>query len=322
MLRRPYRPADAALGLLVAACVLVETRSARYSPPKSDSTVTETKDEKTTDAARVHVELGQSYMEQGKLDFAMENLNKALDRDPNYVDAHTVIGVLYERIGNRKAAEEHYAKAAQLAPKSGDVNNNYGQFLCAARQICAGAAIFHRRDGRSVLQDAGRRLQQRRQLPDERRQRPSRRSPRLISARRSKPIRRSGVALFGMADALYQKERLFPRPGVHPALRGAGPARSRRAFAGAQHRSETRPSGRRARLRATPARTVPRFRAGSRPRQGDIINHGVTLRSWARKTTTKIRYTPRGTGISHTQTHPARRRRMQPSRSNFPYLTP
>lgn len=82
-------------------------------------------------AAKVRVELGQRYMQQGKLELAMDNLQKALQYDEKLVDAHTVIAVLYERIGNLKAAEQHYARAAELAPKSGAANNNYGQFLCA-----------------------------------------------------------------------------------------------------------------------------------------------------------------------------------------------
>ena len=48
----------------------------------------------------MHTELGQQYMQQGKLEIALENLNKALSFDPGYVDAHTVIAVLYERIGD------------------------------------------------------------------------------------------------------------------------------------------------------------------------------------------------------------------------------
>lgn len=89
-------------------------------------------DNKRDDAARVRVELGQRYMQQGKLELAMENLQKALEYDANYVDAHTVIGALFERMGKMKEAGDHYARAAELAPKSGPANNNYGQFLCAS----------------------------------------------------------------------------------------------------------------------------------------------------------------------------------------------
>lgn len=90
----------------------------------------DTKAQKEQDAVSTRVELGKAYMQQGKFELAQENLLKALDRDANSVDAHTVIAVLYERLGNAKSAEQHYARAAELAPKSGDTNNNYGRFLC------------------------------------------------------------------------------------------------------------------------------------------------------------------------------------------------
>ena len=82
------------------------------------------------DAARVHTELGQKYLQQGKLELALEKLNKALEFNQDYVDAHTVIAVLYESINDLPKAEEHYRRAAQLKPKGGAENNNYGRFLC------------------------------------------------------------------------------------------------------------------------------------------------------------------------------------------------
>jgi type IV pilus assembly protein PilF len=104
----------------------------------------ETKADKRQDAARVRVELGQRYMQQGKLELALENLQKALEYDANYVDAHTVIGALYEHLGKVKEAGEHYARAAELAPKSGAANNNYGQFLCAAGRYDEAQKYFAR----------------------------------------------------------------------------------------------------------------------------------------------------------------------------------
>ncbi len=81
-------------------------------------------------AAAVNVSLGQSYMRQGKFEIAKEKLDKALELDPKLTDAHTVIAVLYEQIGDPESAARHYKRASELAPKSGVVNNNYGTFLC------------------------------------------------------------------------------------------------------------------------------------------------------------------------------------------------
>ncbi|MEP6483275.1 MAG: type IV pilus biogenesis/stability protein PilW [Rudaea sp.] len=198
--------------VVVASVLLVACSSSnkivKYSEPNKASNVTETKAEKQQEAARVRVQLGQRYMEQGKLEIAMENLQKALEYDPNYVDAHTVIGVLYERIGNAKAAEEHYAKAAQLAPKSGDANNNYGQFLCATGRYAQAQTYFanamadpfyktpdvlYTNAGSCLMKEGGTHLDD--AAADFRK---------ALEANPKNP-----VALFEMANVLYQKNDFF-----------------------------------------------------------------------------------------------------------------
>jgi type IV pilus assembly protein PilF len=97
---------------------------------------------KARSAAEVHVALGQRYMQQGKLELALEKLEKALNFDSSYVDAHTVIAVLYERINDQRKAAEHYRRAAELAPRNGAVNNNYGAFLCRTGKLDEAAQRF------------------------------------------------------------------------------------------------------------------------------------------------------------------------------------
>jgi len=82
------------------------------------------------DSARPFVQLGQKYLEMGKLEIAKENLLKALTYDPKSVDAHTVLATLYDRVGDHQAAEANFREAAELAPKAGSANSNYGLYLC------------------------------------------------------------------------------------------------------------------------------------------------------------------------------------------------
>lgn len=82
------------------------------------------------EAAEVHMQLGQRYMQKGDLERALQNLQKALKDDPSFPDAHTVIAVLYDRINDLKNAEQHYKRAVELLPKNGAANNNYGTYLC------------------------------------------------------------------------------------------------------------------------------------------------------------------------------------------------
>jgi len=94
--------------------------------------------------AEVHTELGQRYMQNGDLKGAMEKLQKALQFDPKYVPAQTVIAVLYERINDPANAELHYRKAVEYDPKKGSVNNNLAVFLCKQHRPAEAKAFFDR----------------------------------------------------------------------------------------------------------------------------------------------------------------------------------
>ncbi|WP_430390184.1 type IV pilus biogenesis/stability protein PilW [Dyella sp. 20L07] len=118
---------SAGLAMLMAGCVTTTTTDAGGVSTKIPRT---TKAEKAEEGARIHTELGQQYMANGDLQDALVKLNKALQFDPNYVPAHTVLAVLYERINDLPNAELHYRKAVALAPGKGDTNNNLGLFLC------------------------------------------------------------------------------------------------------------------------------------------------------------------------------------------------
>lgn len=130
---RPER-ALAAVMFALAIAGLAGCATGGTSRPSSvvDNPVKSDPDNPRTKAAKENTELGLGYMRQGKLEVALEKLNKALAADPRHVDAHTVIAVLYEQIGDKAKAEEHYRRAVQLRPRSGNENNNYGWFLCNA----------------------------------------------------------------------------------------------------------------------------------------------------------------------------------------------
>ncbi len=122
--------AAALCGVLLCACVST-------APVKRESV-----DAKRQEAARIHTALGQKYLQQGKYEVALEKLNRALRFDEDYADAHTVIALLYERIGRREQAGEHYRRAAELRPTSGAELNNYAAFLCNGGQYTQAQPYF------------------------------------------------------------------------------------------------------------------------------------------------------------------------------------
>ena len=81
-------------------------------------------------AANTQVTLGVGYLEQGRVEEALERFQRAIAFDPRSASAYTSLGVLYEQISRPDLAEKNYAKAVQLEPRKGAVHNNFGQFLC------------------------------------------------------------------------------------------------------------------------------------------------------------------------------------------------
>lgn len=87
------------------------------------------------EAARIHTELGQRYLQRGELKPALDKLKLAVKFDDRYAPAQTVIATIYARIGENGKAEQHYRRAVELNPKNGDTNNNLGVFLCRIGKV-------------------------------------------------------------------------------------------------------------------------------------------------------------------------------------------
>jgi type IV pilus assembly protein PilF len=91
--------------------------------------------EKRAMAARANTQLGIEYLRQGKNDLARQRLEKALELEPTYAEAHGIMALLYEQVGQLEQAEEHFRRSLRLDPDNAGVHNNYGQFLCNRKQF-------------------------------------------------------------------------------------------------------------------------------------------------------------------------------------------
>jgi type IV pilus assembly protein PilF len=92
---------------------------------------TEKSPESARKAAETNAALGRNYMDRGQYEIALEKLKRAVANDKTYAPAHTLLGVLYERIGKQEEAGKEYKLAVHYDPADGDTNNNYGAYLCA-----------------------------------------------------------------------------------------------------------------------------------------------------------------------------------------------
>ena len=95
-------------------------------------------------AAKLNVQLGLGYLNQGRYDLALRKLNKALDQGPDISEVHNALAISYERVAEYKLAGEHYRRAVKL--DSGDSNalTNYGAFLCKRGDVDGAIEQFDR----------------------------------------------------------------------------------------------------------------------------------------------------------------------------------
>ncbi len=80
--------------------------------------------------ADVYVKLAVGYMQQGHLGMAMQKIKKGIEVDPNNGQAHNILALIYQRIGEVDQAEEHFEIATGLEPRNPYIRNAYGSFLC------------------------------------------------------------------------------------------------------------------------------------------------------------------------------------------------
>jgi tetratricopeptide (TPR) repeat protein len=81
-----------------------------------------------TPSAGDHVALGMEYYEQGELDKAVAEFEKALALDPDDAEAHRNLGTAYGEQGRWEEAAAAYEKAIELAPDFGEA---YGDLAAA-----------------------------------------------------------------------------------------------------------------------------------------------------------------------------------------------
>jgi type IV pilus assembly protein PilF len=93
-------------------------------------------------AARINLQLGIGYLQEGSLAIAKEKLERAQSQDPHNAEIHGAMGLLDERLGKDKEADREYRTALELAPRDPSMLNNYAVFLCSHNHTDQGVRNF------------------------------------------------------------------------------------------------------------------------------------------------------------------------------------
>jgi len=123
--------------LLVALLAAALAACQSTTKPKADPGTDE-----RTKVAGLNTQLGVEYMKDGDNELALKKLQKALETDPNFVDAHNAMGLLRTRLRQYDEAEQSFRAALRADPGNSMALNNYGQFLCQQKRYDEGQARF------------------------------------------------------------------------------------------------------------------------------------------------------------------------------------
>ncbi len=105
------------LVLLTGACVTTGP-TGDLSPPDDE------------EAARLNMELGVSYFQQGKFEEALAKLHKSIEEDPSRPSAYRVLALVYLRLGDSDRAEASYREAVSHGRNDQAALNDLAVYLC------------------------------------------------------------------------------------------------------------------------------------------------------------------------------------------------
>lgn len=151
---RPER-AKRALLVLLATCVALSACSRLtfvrpdldrrdFERTSVDVELDEAKPREGEARARRQVLIAEQALRRRQLDEAEQAARAAVRFDEAMPEAHTVLAVVLEARGRTEQAGEHYRRAAELAPRRGEMLNNFGVWLCRSGRPAESLAWFGR----------------------------------------------------------------------------------------------------------------------------------------------------------------------------------
>ncbi|MBT8422676.1 MAG: type IV pilus biogenesis/stability protein PilW [Gammaproteobacteria bacterium] len=102
---------------LAAACVTSGPTGKVSEPDKEE-------------AARLNLDLGITYLQQGKLQDALDKLRKSVEANPQNPSAYRVMGFVYEQLQDPARAEQAYRDAVRQGPDDQQALNALAVYLC------------------------------------------------------------------------------------------------------------------------------------------------------------------------------------------------
>jgi tetratricopeptide (TPR) repeat protein len=127
--------------LLAVLCVLTWRQCGMYA---NIETLWRTTLAWNPNSSLAHNNLGNIFLQNGRVDEAMKQFQKALDIEPRYALAHNNLGAALYQKGQVDEAVAHYQKALEIEPRYAQAHNNLGIVLFQKGQVDEAMAHFQK----------------------------------------------------------------------------------------------------------------------------------------------------------------------------------
>ena len=74
--------------------------------------------------AEAHLKEGIEHYDQGHFDVALKHFTAGAKEDPQSAEAHYDVALALDKLGDHKAATEHFKKAAELGKNNPEIENS------------------------------------------------------------------------------------------------------------------------------------------------------------------------------------------------------
>jgi type IV pilus assembly protein PilF len=132
------------MGVLLAALL-----SACSSAAPQLDTLTQAEPDSTRQRAMRRLSLATAYYEQNQNEVAQQEVRAALQIDPTYAEAYSLLGLIHQRDKAPVLAQQSFEQSIVLAskpplrtPELAAIQHNYGWFLCEQSRFAEAQAQF------------------------------------------------------------------------------------------------------------------------------------------------------------------------------------
>ena len=116
--------------------IIAYTRNLRYLGLSGESIkILKLKLVQFPDDTNIQMELGKSQLAASLINDASDTLVKVIERQPESWEAHSALGIIFDRVGSYQKAKTAYKRALELSPNNIAVQNNIALSMAQAGKI-------------------------------------------------------------------------------------------------------------------------------------------------------------------------------------------